>query len=220
MEEAVRTVLFDLDGTLVDSAPDLAAALSRLMAARGLPGFTREEVIPLIGDGARVLLARAFAARGAEPDSAALAEFLADYEANAAVATRPFPGIPEALVALRRQGWRLAVCTNKPAAPARALLAALGLAPVFVAVVGGDSLPVRKPDPGHLLGTVAAAGGDSARAAMVGDHANDILAADAAGMPALFCAWGYGRAEMAGRAAIAERPADLPELLAALLPAA
>jgi phosphoglycolate phosphatase len=215
-----RVALFDLDGTLVDSAPDLAAALTRLMAARDLPGFSRDEVIPMIGDGARVLVERAFAARGLAPDAGALPAFLADYEANAAVATRPFPGIPEALAALDAEGWALAVCTNKPEGAARALLEALGLAPAFAAIVGGDSLPVRKPDPGHVLGTVAAAGGDPARAAMIGDHANDMLAAAAARMPALFCSWGYGRPDMANGAPSARHAADLPGLLAAMVPAA
>jgi phosphoglycolate phosphatase len=215
-----RVAVFDLDGTLVDSAPDLAAALSRLMAARGLPGFGREEVVPMVGDGAGVLVGRAFAARGTAPDAGALPAFLADYEANAAVETRAFPGIAAALDALAAEGWALSVCTNKPEAPARALLAALGLAPRFAAILGGDSLAVRKPDPGHLLGTVAAAGGDRARAAMVGDHANDMLAAAGAGMPALFCAWGYGRPQMAGGAPVARRAADLPGLLAAVVPAA
>ncbi|MFN6955136.1 MAG: phosphoglycolate phosphatase [Acetobacteraceae bacterium] len=215
-----RVAIFDLDGTLVDSAPDLAAALSRLMAARGLPGFSREDVIPMIGDGARVLVERAFAARGLAPDADALPAFLADYEANAAVATRPFPGIPEALAALDAAGWALAVCTNKPEGAARALLAHLGLAPAFTAIIGGDSLPVRKPDPGHLLGAIAAAGGDAARAAMVGDHANDMLAAAAARVPALLCTWGYGRPEMANGAPVAGRAADLPGLLAAMVPAA
>jgi phosphoglycolate phosphatase len=215
-----RLALFDLDGTLVDSAPDLAAALTRLMEARGLPGFSREEVIPMVGDGAKALVARAFAARGQVPDPDALPAFLADYEANAAVATRPFPGIPDALAALDAQGWALALCTNKPEAAARALLQALGLAPAFAAILGGDSLSVRKPHPGHLLGTVAAAGGDPARAAMVGDHANDMLAAAAAGIPALFCAWGYGSPGMANGAPVAGRAADLPGLLAALVPAA
>jgi len=215
-----RVAVFDLDGTLVDSAPDLAAALTRLMAARGLPGFSREEVIPMIGDGAKRLVERAFAARGLAPDAGALPAFLADYEAKAAVETRPFPGIPEALEALDAAGWALAVCTNKPEGAARALLDALGLAHVFAALVGGDSLPVRKPAPGHLLGTVAAAGGDAACAAMIGDHANDMLAAAAARIPALFCAWGYGRPEMANGAPVARSAADLPGLLAAMVPAA
>jgi phosphoglycolate phosphatase len=211
-----RTAVFDLDGTLVDSAPDIHAALDRLMGGLGRPPFAREEVVAMIGDGVRRLVERALAARGLPFDPATLAAFSADY---AAVASRPFPGIPEALAALQAAGWRLAVCTNKPAAATAALLGALGLAGRFAAVGGGDSFPVRKPDPGHLLGTLRAAGGEAARAAMIGDHRNDVLAAQGAGMPCLFAAWGYGPSAMAeGAAAVAADPSALPALLDGLVP--
>lgn len=214
-----RTAVFDLDGTLVDSAPDIHAALDRLMARLGLAPFGREEVKRMIGDGARALVERALAARGRPFDAAALEAFSADYTANAAVETRPFPGIPEALAALEAAGWRLAVCTNKPAAATAALLEALGLGGRFVAVGGGDSFPVRKPDPGHLLATLRAAGGTPGRAAMIGDHRNDVLAARGAGLPCLFAAWGYGPPAMAeGAAAVAAEPLALPALLDRLLP--
>ncbi len=213
-----RTLVLDLDGTLVDSVPDLAAALDRLMAARALPGFTEPEVMRMVGDGALVLVERAFAARGRVPDSTALAEFLADYGANAAVRTRAFPGVAETLRILRDAGWALAVCTNKPLAPARTLLAALGLDGFFAAIGGGDSFPVRKPDPGHLLATLQAAGGTPARAVMAGDHHNDMLAASALGMPAIFAAWGYGGPEVGAQAAaVAERFSDLPAIAGRLL---
>jgi phosphoglycolate phosphatase len=205
--------VFDLDGTLVDSAPDLHAALDRLMAARGLRGFTHAEVVGMVGDGARRLVEWALAARGRPFDEAALDAFLADYTANAAVATRPFPGIPEALDALAAAGWRLAVCTNKPEAPARRLLDALGLLGRFAALGGGDSFPVRKPDPGHLLATIRAAGGDPARAVLIGDHRNDVAAAAGAGVPCVFALWGYGPPEMADGATLAGHPGELPELL-------
>lgn len=209
--------IFDLDGTLVDSAPDLHAALDRLMAARGLAPFLRDEVIAMVGDGARVLVERALAARGLPFDQPALDAFLADYTANAAVETRLFPGIAPALDALAEAGWRLAVCTNKPAAAARELLGALGLAERLAAVGGGDSFPVRKPDPGHLLATIEAAGGAPAGAVMVGDHRNDVAAARGAGIPCVFVAWGYGPLAMAEGAAIAAAPGSLPaELRAAL----
>ena len=213
----IPTALLDLDGTLVDSAPDLHAALDRLMAARGLPPFALAEVVAMIGDGARVLVERALAARGRPFNPAALDEFLADYTANAAVLTRPFPGIPEALDALAAAGWRLAVCTNKPERATRELLGALGLSGRFAAVGGGDTYPVRKPDPGHLLATLRDAGGDPARAVMVGDHRNDVRAASGAGVPCVFAAWGYGPLEMAENAAIARSPAELPALLSRLL---
>ena len=195
------TLVLDLDGTLVDSVPDLATALNRLMRARDLPAFDRAAVAAMVGDGARVLLERAFAARGGALDEPALAAFLADYGANAAVETMAYPGVLATLDWFVGQGWRMAVCTNKPISPARTLLAALGLDHYFAAVGGGDSFPVRKPDPAHLLATIAAAGGDPACAVMVGDHHNDILAARGAGMPCIFAAWGYGPPDTAAHAA-------------------
>ncbi len=211
------TVIFDLDGTLVDSRPDIRAALDRLMAARGHPPFTLEEVTRFIGDGVPVLIQRAFAARGLPADPTALPAFLADYEKHAAVETRPFAGIPEVLDQLQAAGWRMAVCTNKPERAARLLLEALGLAHRFAALGGGDSFPVRKPDPAHVLATLTAAGGSEGRAVMVGDHHNDVAAGAAAGLPAIFCGWGYGLPEMAGDAPVASRPAELPPLLASAL---
>ncbi|MFZ4409168.1 MAG: phosphoglycolate phosphatase [Paracraurococcus sp.] len=214
-----RTAVFDLDGTLVDSAPDIHAALDRLMAGQGRPGFARTEVTSMIGDGVRVLVERATAARGLVFSESLLASFTADYTARAAEATALFPGIAAALDALAAEGWRLAVCTNKPAAATAALLSALGLDGRFAAVGGGDSFPVRKPDPGHLLGTLHQAGGDPARAVMIGDHSNDVRAAQGAGLACLFAGWGYGTAAMAeGAAATAPTPAALAPLLRDLLP--
>jgi phosphoglycolate phosphatase len=215
-----RTLLLDLDGTLVDSVPDLAAALNRLMAARGLPAFGRAEVAAMVGDGAAALLARAFAAHAAMQDEAALDAFLTDYTANAAVATRPFPGVEQGLDTLEAAGWRLAVCTNKPEAATRALLAALGLEHRFAAIGGGDTFPVRKPDPAHLRATLAAAGGTPERAVMVGDHHNDVAAASGASVPCIFAAWGYGQASMgAGAAAVAHGFAEVMGLAERLVPA-
>ncbi len=212
------TALFDLDGTLVDSAPDLRAAINRLMAARGLAGFTLAEITAMVGDGVPALVTRALAARGLPLDAASLGDFSADYTANAAVLTRAFPGIPEVLDALSAQGWRLAVCTNKPEAAARALLEALGLARHFAAIGGGDSFATRKPDPEHLRATLRAAGGaSSARAVMIGDHHNDVVAAAGAGLPCVFALWGYGPRAMAGDAVLAETPAALPALLNGLI---
>jgi phosphoglycolate phosphatase len=213
-----RILLLDLDGTLVDSVPDLCAALNRLMQSRACAGFSYAETAAMVGDGAAALVARAFAARGRAPDSAALDDFLRDYGAHAAVETRAYPDVGPTLDALAAAGWRLAVCTNKPVAPARALLAALGLAKKFSAIGGGDSFAVRKPDPGHLLATLTAAGGAAGRAVMVGDHANDIAAARGAGLPCIFAAWGYGPPAMAaGSAAIAERFDQLPSIAGRLL---
>jgi phosphoglycolate phosphatase len=166
----------------------------------------------MVGDGVAKLVERAFAARGGMPDPGAVAEFSADYQAHAAVATRPYLGVADALRSLSGEGWRLAVCTNKPERAARALLAALGLASFFAAIGGGDSFPVRKPDPAHLLATLKQAGGEPERAVMAGDHANDIAAARGAGLPCIFAAWGYGLPWMAeGAIAVAQ---DFPELAA------
>ncbi len=172
----------------------------------------------MVGDGAAALVQRAMTARARAASAADLDDFLADYGAHAAVESRAFPGVAETLPALREAGWRLAVCTNKPEAPARTLLEALGLLAFFDAVGGGDSFPVRKPDPAHLLATIEAAGGDRAQSVMVGDHHNDVRAAIGAGLPCVFALWGYGPVSMAeGAAARAERFADVPAIAARLL---
>jgi phosphoglycolate phosphatase len=212
-DRVLRCAVFDLDGTLVDSAPDLHAALDRLMAVKRLPGFARAEVVGMIGDGVRVLLERAYAARSIALDEADLQHFMTDYEANAAVLTRPFDGIPELLGGLRDAGWRLAVCTNKPEGAARVLLSGLGLDGHFSALGGGDSFPMRKPDPGHLRATLAAAGAAPEDAVMIGDHRNDIEAARGAGVRAIFAGWGYGPHSMAGGAPIAADVTGLRALL-------
>eukprot|EP01031_Cornospumella_fuschlensis_P049702 gene49702-60841_t len=203
--------IFDLDGTLVDSAPDLRAALNRLMLAEGLAPFPLPEVAAMIGDGARALLAKAFSARGAAFDEALLPGFLTDLEANSAVLTRPYPGMVAALEALSARGWRHAVCTNKPIAATRALLAELDLARHFALVLGGDSLAVKKPDPAHVRGVLEGLGVPAAEAVMIGDHQNDIRAARGAGVRSVFAAWGYG--DGAGADLSAAEPAALPALI-------
>jgi phosphoglycolate phosphatase len=213
-----RTLLLDLDGTLVDTVPDLAAALNRLMRARGLPAFSLAQVKSMVGDGLAVLVQRSFAAYGSEPDAAAIGEFCADYTAHVAVDSKPYPEVLPVLTALVGNGWRLAVCTNKPEQPARALLQAVGLLPLLCAVGGGDSFPARKPDPAHLLGTLARAGGTPDAALMLGDHHNDVLAARAAGIPGIFAAWGYGPAAAAeGSAAVARDIAEAAAIANRLL---
>ncbi len=211
-----RWMLLDLDGTLVDSVPDLAAAMNRSLAAQGLAPLSRAEVRGFIGDGAKALVERGFAARGREADAAILDAFLLDYGANAAVETCAYPGVAEGLAALCDRGWTLAVCTNKPEAPARSLLAALGLAHWFAAIGGGDSYSVRKPDPGHLLATLRASGGVPERCVMVGDHHNDIRAATAAGVPAIWAAYGYGT-HVEGAAATMVQFNELPSLAETLV---
>jgi len=204
-------VIFDLDGTLIDSDPDIRAALNRVLVAHGQAPLSIAAVRGMIGDGAAVLVQRAFGTYGIASTAAHLAAFLADYDAHAVEETVPYPGIVEALETLRDRGHAMAVCTNKPEAAARAILQALGLTGYFAAITGGDSTPFRKPDPRHLAATLAALG--AARAIMVGDHANDMDAAAGLDLPSIFCAWGYGRATGTRRA---EAPGQIPALVAAL----
>ena len=212
-----RTLILDLDGTLIDSAADLAAALDRLMLVRGLAPFGRAAVTGLIGDGVAALVTRALAARGLEPDPAAIAAFRADYSQHAAEATRPYPGTAETLQRLSAEGWQLGVCTNKPVSDACAILRAVGLDALVGAVTGGDG--PRKPDPAHLVAAIRASGGTPQRAVMVGDHRNDVLAAKAAGVPAIFASWGYGPSAMAASAsAVAASILDVPAIAGRLCP--
>lgn len=214
-----RLLVFDLDGTLVDSVPDLMAALNRRLAQRQAPALPRASVASMMGDGPRKLLERGFAARGLVAEAAEIDAFMADYFSHVAVETRFYPGVADGLRSLARDDWRFAICTNKPAVPTLALLAALHATDWFAAVGAGDSFAVKKPDPAHLLATVAAAGGDPARAIMVGDHANDVAAAERAGIPAIFAAWGYGAADMAtGAAAMAQSFAEAAQIAIHLLP--
>jgi phosphoglycolate phosphatase len=205
-------LVFDLDGTLTDSAPDIAASVNRMLAARGLPSLAVPAVAAMVGDGVAPLMQRAFAAVGGVQDAAAAADYLRDYESNVAVETRLFAGMEAALDGLRAAGWRLAVCTNKPERAAHLLLEALGVRGYFAAIGGGDSFAHHKPHPEHLTGTIAAAGGDPGAALMLGDHTNDMLAAEGAGVRAMFAGWGYGRPGMErGAAAIVARPEGLIE---------
>jgi phosphoglycolate phosphatase len=216
-----RTLLFDLDGTLVDTLPDLAAALNRLMRTRGLPDLSNQQVAAMIGDGVAVLVARAFAAYDRQPDETAVADMSADYTANVAVESKAYPQVLPVLAGLAQQGWRLAVCTNKPEQAARRLLQAVGLLPLLCAIGGGDSFSTRKPNPAHLLATLAQAGGHADAAVMLGDHRNDVRAARDAGIPSIFAAWGYGVIGMAdGSACVARTIAEAAVMANRLLPEA
>ncbi|MBV8616495.1 MAG: HAD hydrolase-like protein [Acetobacteraceae bacterium] len=217
-QPARPTRLLDLDGTLIDSVPDLAAALNRLLAGHGLAPLQEAETARMVGDGVQRLVERALAARGRVAEEGAVTSFTEDYARHCTVATRPFPNVAETLRGLRQAGWGLAVCTNKLERMARTVLAAFDLAGLFDAVGGGDSFPVRKPNPAHLLATLRASGGVPERAVMAGDHRNDVLAAHGAGLPCVFARWGYGTAEMAkGADAVAARFAELPEIATRLL---
>jgi phosphoglycolate phosphatase len=189
------TIAFDLDGTLVDTAPDLISTLNVLLEAEGLPALPLIDARPFIGRGAKWLIERGFQAAGASLDEARAPElfdrFIAHYLDHIADESRPFPGVEAALDRLKAEGARLAVCTNKRTDLSLALLDALALTARFDAVVGADATPACKPDPRHLAAAVAAAGGDMERAILVGDAATDAGAARAAGAPLILVSFGY-----------------------------
>jgi phosphoglycolate phosphatase len=217
---SLAAVLLDLDGTLVDSAPDLAAAANALLAEQGLPPLATAEVAAMVGDGVAKLVERALAARHTSglPLAAAVARFTAFYERHPATLTRVYPGVPEGLQRLRAAGLRLALCTNKPGRATRLILDRLSLAAYFSAVVTGDSLAARKPDPAPIRLALSELGIEPDAAVMVGDHVNDILAAHAAGVRAIFARYGYGRATLgtAAPAAAIDHFSDLPAVLRSL----
>ena len=150
----MQLAIFDLDGTLVDSAPDIHAALNRLMATQGLGAFDLPAVAAMIGDGAHALLVKAHAARGVPLPEAVIPPFLEDLEANSAVLTRPYPGMVEALETLAATGWRRAICTNKPIAATMALLGTLDLARHFDCVFATPEGAIIQPSSEAVIRTV------------------------------------------------------------------
>lgn len=189
------TIVFDLDGTLVDTAPDLIGTLSWLLEAEGLDPVDLSQARDLIGHGMRPMVEKALKRKGrggtvAEVDDV-FRRYIAAYEKRLTRDSRPFPGMVEALDAFAAEGMRLAVCTNKIERLAVQLLEELGLASRFHAIAGADTYAVRKPDPGHIAFTVRDAGGTLARAVMVGDSETDIRAAQAAGVPVVAYSGGY-----------------------------
>jgi phosphoglycolate phosphatase len=223
MAERAVPLVFDLDGTLVHTLPDIAAALARVFDAHGIPAPDLPAVRRMIGDGARMLIAKALAAAGGDDGEARIdalyREFLVDYEAHACVASAPFPQVPEALAAFRGAGHPLGVCTNKPHGSTLVLLRALGLDPFFDVIVGGDRLPFRKPDPRHLRAVLEALSpAGEASAIMIGDSRNDLLAARGAGIPCILVRHGYGedRADDLGADLVVDGFAELPDAVRTL----
>jgi phosphoglycolate phosphatase len=223
---AGTTIVFDLDGTLVDSAPDLARALNVVLPRMGLAEMDAAAARPLIGHGSRNLIERAARAQGQTPGAAeldaAVELFVAAYARDIAGATRAFPGLEPALDALADAGARLSVCTNKRTSLSVQLLSALGLLGRFGAVIGADVAPRPKPHADHFIAAVEAAGGEVGRSLMVGDTAADVLAARGAGAPVVVVSFGYADTAPAllGADAVLDRFEGLPALASRLLAAA
>ena len=192
---ADTTIVFDLDGTIVDTAPDLLSATNHALGLVGLEPVTIEELHPFIGRGSKAMIEAGLGFRGhsvSKAESLRLHDaFLTFYADNVAVGSRPFEGVPELLDQLLASGARLAVCTNKYEALSKLLLTQLKLADRFKAIAGRDTFAVCKPDPGHLTGAIAMAGGRADRAVMVGDSETDIATAVAANIPSIGVTFGY-----------------------------
>ncbi|SMH58513.1 phosphoglycolate phosphatase [Azospirillum agricola] len=214
-------LVFDLDGTLIDSAPDMTRVLNRTLSRFGRPSLTEAQVRTMVGDGSAMLVRQAFAATG-EPlaDEAAVQPVLRDYLDRYFDDEEPsalYPGVVGTLAGLAERGVRLGLCTNKPERISRKLLDRLGLAPFFAAVAGGDTLPVKKPDGRHLTWVLERLGepASGARAAMIGDNGNDVKAARAAGVPVVAMSYGYPRMPVAelGADLVLDHFSELPEAL-------
>lgn len=188
-------VVFDLDGTLVDTAPDLLESLNLSLSAGGMAAVDEAGFRRFVGHGGKVMIERAFAARqralAVDEHDRLLKIFMEAYAKSIPGKSQPYPGVVETLDRLERAGCLMAVCTNKYEANSVALIEALGLGKYFAAICGQDTFAFRKPDPRHLLETIARAGGDPRNAVMVGDSQTDIDTAKAAGIPVVAVDFGY-----------------------------
>ena len=187
--------VFDLDGTIADTNRDLIPALNFATAQEGLAPVRLDEVGHVVGSGAKAMIEKAFAMKGGAVSPSRLDElhhiFLEHYEANIADETVVFDHLIEQMDVLQNDGWRFAVCTNKFEHLSRKLLEELGIAHRYDVIAGADTYSVRKPDPGHILKTIEAAGGDPARAVMVGDSINDARPAQGIPIPIVLVDFGY-----------------------------
>lgn len=217
-------LLFDLDGTLIDTLPDLLAAANAFLVEHGAKPLPRERVQAMIGDGLLALAAKVMAAGEIRPATAMevaqeALRFRAIYEGIGHAGSRLYPDVRETLKALKAAGYRLALCTNKSEAMATAMLGHFRLDGLFATVGGSDSFRARKPDPAHLRGVLDRLGADPARAVMIGDSANDVRAAQGLRMPTVVVAYGYGLqgALAAGPDMVVSGFAELPGVLRGML---
>ncbi len=213
-----RGVVFDLDGTLIDSAPDLARLLNKVLGECGRSEIEPSRVRGFVGDGVAKLVERGFQATGSatkEECRTATQRFLTYYEAEPSALTRPYDGVVETLRILEGDGRRLGVCTNKAERVTHAVLKSLGIDRFFGAVIGGDTLPVRKPDPAPLNAAIERLGLAREEAVMVGDNEHDAATAAAAGVPFVLVSYGYARVPLSElhAAATVGRFEEIPDAL-------
>ncbi|MBU2533100.1 MAG: phosphoglycolate phosphatase [Alphaproteobacteria bacterium] len=190
-----QTVVFDLDGTLIDTAPDLILATNHVLADAGFEAVNETIMRPVISFGSRAMITAGIRHQGAEASEAAIdamfAKLIDFYGSNIAVKSAPFPGLVNVLDELQRRGMTIAICTNKREDMAKLLMKELGLAAYFSVITGRDTFPVCKPHPEHLLGAIRAAGGSANRSVMVGDSTTDYETAKAANVPIIGVTFGY-----------------------------
>ena len=212
---AYEHVVFDLDGTLIDSRADLAAAVNHVLRTLRLPEIAATTLAGYVGEGARVLIERALGPAHQDVAARALEFFMARYGSHLLDATRPYPGIPEALALLTRRGVVLSVLTNKPVAMSRTILDGLGLASHFTAVLGGDSLPVKKPDPAGIEHLRSVTRTSPERTLLVGDSTIDVRTARAANIAFCGVTWGFAPQTLltAQPDRVVEHPADLIKIV-------
>ena len=212
----MKLVVFDLDGTLIDSRRDLADSVNAMLADYGAPGLALEAITAMVGEGAAVLVRRALTASGLDPTTPdALARFLSHYDSRLTAHTSPYEGMVAALEALRSEKLTLAVLTNKPTRASNVILDRLGLLPFFSQVIGGDTPLGRKPDPAGLLRLVTSAAAAPATSVLVGDSPIDVSTARAAGACVCFARYGFGAHEP-----IQLEPGELAVDLPSAIPAA
>jgi phosphoglycolate phosphatase len=217
------SIIFDLDGTLVDTAPDLVAALNAVLTAEGQPPISTSDLRHLVGHGVRAMFEHAFLRAALNVPAARIPEltnqFLEHYRANIARGSKPFPRVPETLERLADAGAGLGVCTNKAQDLTELLLNELSLSRHFPAVVGGGRTPYSKPDPRHVFAVLKALNGQCRRAVFVGDSAIDVQAARAAEIPVIAMSYGYTTIPVSelGADAVLDDFAELPDAIGRLI---
>ena len=219
---AIDAIAFDLDGTLINSVPDVRAAINRLLVSEGRSEISLEQTLSLVGQGARVMVEQAMALGGGAPPPDALdymvETYIGFYQRHPADLTTIYPGVVEVLESLAARGIPMAICSNKPFVMTKLVLETLGLDRFFDAVTGGDNVPHRKPDGRHVTHTLDLMGGRHSHAVMVGDSETDVAAGKDAGLPVIAVTYGYTHVPVGelGADVLIDRFSDLPAALDAL----